>query len=97
MQEIIAIIGSFSGPHDRYTPIVLYPPHITPYLAEELRRKGVTEIPENVFMGMVDLVNAIVYKSTHSNPRFPNDKITRKIMKCDSLQELADTCPEYFM
>jgi len=95
MQEIVAVIGSYSTPDYRSTQIVLHPPFIIPYVLRELEKKNATMSRQDFFQ-MVDMINNIVYKSTHIFPKIPNDQITKRIMKCKSIKELAETWPELF-
>jgi hypothetical protein len=97
MREIIAIIGSYSDTDfNKMSQIVLYPPYIVPYIIQELQLKGVEEISDADLDVMVNMVNGIVYKSTHIIPKLSNDQITRRIMKCKSFDELQQTWPELF-
>ena len=96
MQEIIAIIGSYSDSFNRYSQIVLHPPYIVPYLIRELEKNGIEGVTREEFIKMFEMINGIVYKSTHTFPKSPNDQITRRIMKCKSFAELQQTWPELF-
>lgn len=95
LRELVALIGSFSDQYSRHTSIVLHPPYIVPYVLQEASMQG-QRLTQDQLSEMVNLINSLVYNSTHLHPKTPNDQITRRIMKCKSLDELYATWPEIF-
>ncbi len=96
LSELIAIVGSFSDSDSRFSGLTLHPPFIVPYLIEQLASQGVREIATQDFESMVNTINSLVYNMTHTYPKIPNDRITRKLMACRNLNQLKASWPEVF-
>lgn len=95
LREIVAIVGSYSDSETRFTGLTLHPPYIISYLAQQLRseRRGVTR---SEFAKMVETVNDLIYNMTHTYPKIPNEQVTRRVMACQSLDELRVNWPQVF-
>jgi hypothetical protein len=93
LSELIAIVGSYADTNAKDAGITLHPPYILPYLLKEQTNQ---HLSYDEIISKALLINALVFNMTHTNPKLPNDAITRRLMACRSLGELKSTWPAIF-
>lgn len=89
--EIVALIGSFADPANKYNTITIHPSHLISYVIEESAFKGrpITQPEaEKIVHDIIFYTNQLNALRTQGGQRITNDEMTRLLIGCHTLNEV---------